>query len=177
MALDLSIPLWKGLCSKILEHRQFSQSSSQTVWQYFAIWRNSDNFIMENIRTHSNFCKYRNFTRKYRRIISHFFRAAVKFNKLMSLCYFQNCTNENVPGDLWDRVSGTVWCIFLGSPPELCPISVHVRHSSRTLSLSTFQRCAGRYGTDASRARCSGLKSAVRFPIEFRNSGTRSIKG
>ena len=96
----ITIPLPKGLCSEISEHRQFSQSSSQTVWQYFAIWQNSNNSSMENIRTHSNFCKYRNFTRKYRRITTHFFRATVKFNKLLSLCYFQNCTNENVPGDL-----------------------------------------------------------------------------
>jgi hypothetical protein len=61
------------------------------------------------------------------------------------------------------ETSDTEFLEQYGSPPELCPISVHVlahvRHGIRKLSVSTFHSCAGRYGTEDVQGRGTQLKS------------------
>ena len=98
-------------------------------------------------------------------------------SKLHSQCHFQICAKNRVLRYLGERFPGRMCCAFRGSPPELCPISVHVRYGIRMLSVSAFHRCAGRYGTAHWYVRGTEAKMTRRKKIEFKDLRTHTIKG
>ena len=98
-------------------------------------------------------------------------------SKLHSQCHFQICAKNRVLRYLGERFPGRMCCAFRGSPPELCPISVHVRYGIRMLSVSAFHRCAGRYGTAHWYVRGTETKMTRRKKIEFKDLRTPTTKG
>jgi len=144
------------------------------------------NSSLEITGTQSKFCEYRESYGDINEddqscfsICSHI--QSVNFSdlhsKLHSQCHFQICAKNRVLRYLGERFPGRMCCAFRGSPPELCPISVHVRYGIRMLSVSAFHRCAGRYGTAHWYVRGTEAKMTRRKKIEFKDLRTPTTKG
>ena len=106
--------------------------------------------------------------------ISKFFRSAFKITFTVSFPNMRKKSSSQIPRR---KSSCGMCCAFRGSPPELCPISVHVRYGIRMLSVSAFHRCAGRYGTAHWYVRGTEAKMTRRKKIEFKDLRTHTIKG